>query len=92
MSEEEDQQLVTYRVTLGGEEDHRTIYSIPPLSRFQIFKLGLIGLLGLAMAAVFLFTTFIIGLIVTIPLMLLGFILYLRLIWMGRSRYKRDRF
>ena len=90
--EEKDQELVAYQVTLGGDEDHRATYSIRPLSRFQLFKLTLMGLLGLTIAAVFLFATFIIGLIVAIPLILLGFIFYLRLVWMGRSRYKRDRF
>lgn len=90
--EEKDQELVTYQVTLGGEEDHRTTYSIRPLSRFQIFKLTLIGLLGLAMAAIFLFATFIIGFILAIPLVLLGLFWYFRLAWLGRTRYKRDRF
>ena len=90
--EDKDQELVTYRVTLGEEEDYRATYSIRPLSRFQIFKLGLIGLLGLAMAAVFLFMTFIVGFILAIPLVLLGLFWYFRLVWLGRIRTKRDRF
>ena len=90
--EDEDQELVTYRVTLGGSEEPRTTYSIRPLSRFQIFKLTLIGLLGLAMVAIFLFATFIVGLLLAIPLVLLGLFWYFRLVWLGRTRYKRDRF
>lgn len=84
--EEENQDLMVHRVIPDESEDYRTTYSVQPLSRFQLFKMTLAGLVGLVLTAGFLFLVFIIGFIVTLPLVLAGFIWYLRLRWRGRFR------
>jgi Flp pilus assembly protein TadB len=61
-----------------------------PVSRLQLLKWGLLALAALSLLIAFLLAAFVIGLLLTVPLIVLGIVWLLIMAWRGKIRIRRD--
>jgi hypothetical protein len=61
-----------------------------PVSRLQFLKWGLLALAALSLLIAFFLAAFIIGLLLTVPLIVLGIVWLIIMAWRGKIRVRRD--
>jgi hypothetical protein len=59
-------------------------------SKLQLLKWSLVGWLGLAVAMAFLFAAVIIGLLIALPLVVVGMFWLIVMVWRGKVRIRRE--
>lgn len=87
----------TLSIVLAMDQDKPMIpsdrdrYPAPkPVSKLQLLKWGLLALAALSILIAFLLAAFVIGLLLTVPLIVLGLLWLISMAWRGKIRMHRD--
>ena len=83
------EKMVSYKVTVRSHP--KESYTVKPIGKLQLFLWSIVGFLAAGMVIAFFLATFAIGLILALPLVLLGFFQLVRLWWRLR-KYQPRRF
>ncbi len=81
------EKMVSYKVSVRSHP--KESYTVKPIGKLQLFLWSIVGFLAAAMVIAFFLATFAIGLILALPLVLLGFFQLVRLWWRLRKYQSR---
>ncbi|MCH8948262.1 MAG: hypothetical protein IH789_11660 [Acidobacteria bacterium] len=82
------EKMVSYKVSVRSHPAGES-YTVKPLSKFQLLMWSIVGLLAGSVVLAFFLAAFAIGLILALPLVLLGFFQLVRLWWRLRKYQSR---
>ncbi len=81
------EKMVSYKVSVRSHP--KESYTVNAIGKLQLFLWSIVGFLAAAMVIAFFLATFAIGLILALPLVLLGFFQLVRLWWRLRKYQSR---
>ena len=81
------EKMVSYKVSVRSHS--KESYTVKPIGKLQLFLWSIVGLLAGSVVLAFFLAAFAIGLILALPLVLLGFFQLVRLWWRLRKYQSR---
>jgi len=78
------------KITIRSRSDKAHNHSGQSFSKLQLLKWSIVALLGLSVVIAFLLAAFVIGLLLTVPLVLLGILWFISMAWRGKIRIHRN--
>ena len=81
------EKMVSYKVSVRSHP--KESYTVKPIGKLQLFLWSIVGLLAGSVVLAFFLAAFAIGLILALPLVLLGFFQLVRLWWRLRKYQSR---
>ena len=83
--------MASYRIVIKSGSDKGQDPSGRPLTRLELLKFGVVAFLGLSVVIAVLLAAFTIGLLLAVPLVLLGFFWLITLVLRGKIRLYRHQ-